>query len=53
MYQGNNLPSIPTRVQDEMAGAKSSVEGFLADFPKPILPKIGKEPTKEGLIWIH
>ena len=31
----------------------SSVEGFLADFLTPILPKIGREPTREGLIDIH
>ena len=31
----------------------SSVEGVLADFPTPILPKIGGEPTREGLIDIH
>ena len=31
-------------------GVKSSVEGFLKDFSTPILPKIDKEPTREGLI---
>ena len=36
-----------------MTGAMSSVEGFLADFPTPILPKINIEPTREGLINIH
>ena len=36
-----------------MAGATSSVEGVLADFTTPILPKIGGEPTREGLIKIH
>ena len=36
-----------------MAGAKSSVEGVLAYFQTPILPKIGREPTRKGLINIH
>ena len=43
----------PTRVRDNMVGAKSSVKGVLADFPTPILPKIGGEPTREGLIDLH
>ena len=50
---GNNPPSIPTIVQDIMMGATSSAEGVLADFPTPILPKIGGEPTIEGLIKLH
>ena len=36
-----------------MAGATSSVEGFLTDLPTPILPKINGEPTREGLIDLH
>ena len=36
-----------------MAGATSSVEGVLADFPIPILPKIVGEPTREALIDLH
>ena len=36
-----------------MAGAMSSVEGVLANFPTPILPNIGGEPTREVLIEIH
>ena len=36
-----------------MMGATSSSEGVLADFPTPILPKIGGEPTIEGLIKLH
>ena len=52
LYQGMNLPSSPTRVRDEMAGATSSVEGVLADFPTPILPKFDRERTREGLINI-
>ena len=36
-----------------MSGAMSSVEGFIADFPTPILPKIGVEPTREGMIDLH
>ena len=36
-----------------MMGATSSVEGVLAYFQTPILPKIGREPTRKGLINIH
>ena len=36
-----------------MTGATSSVKRVLADFPIPILPKIDREPTKEGLIYLH
>ena len=36
-----------------MAGATSIVEGVIPDFPTPILPKIGRELTREGLIEIH
>ena len=36
-----------------MAGARSSVEGILADLPTPILPKIVGEPTREGMINIY
>ena len=36
-----------------MAGATSSIEGKLADFPTPILPKIEGELTREGLINLH
>ena len=31
----------------------SSVEGFPANFLKPIIQKIDKEPTREGLIDLH
>ena len=48
-----NPPSIPPRVQEKMVGTTSSSEGVLADFPTPILPKIGGEPTKEALIKLH
>ena len=48
-----NLPSSPTIVRVEILEATSSIEGVLADFPTPILPKIGGEPTREGLIDIH
>ena len=51
--QGMNTPSILTRLQDEVAGATSSAKGVLVDFPTPILPKIGVELTREGLIEIH
>ena len=33
-----------------MVGATSSIEGVLADFLTPILPNIGREPTREGPI---
>ena len=36
-----------------MVGATSSGKGVLADLPTPILPKIGGETTREGLIKIH
>ena len=36
-----------------MSVATCSIEGVLADFPTPILPNIGGEPTREGLIEIH
>ena len=36
-----------------MSGSTSSVEGFHADFLTPILPNIGGELTREGLIEIH
>ena len=36
-----------------MEGATISVEVFLADFLMPILPNIGGEPTREGLIKIN
>ena len=36
-----------------MAGATSSVERFLTDLPKQILPNIGGEPTREALINLH
>ena len=36
-----------------MAGATISVEGVLAYFPTPIIPKIDGERTREGFIKIH
>ena len=36
-----------------MAGATRSVKGVLVEFPTPILPKIGGEPTREGLSNLH
>ena len=36
-----------------MAGATSSVEGFLVDFQAPIIPKIGREQTREALINLY
>ena len=41
-----NPPSIPQIVQEKMLGKTSSSERFLADFPMPMLPKIGGEPKK-------
>ena len=48
-----NPPSSPTRVQDEMEGAMSSIDRVLTDFLKSILQKISGEPTREGFIEIH
>ena len=42
-----NPPSIPTRVQDIKTEETSIVEGFLADFLIPILPKILEETAAE------
>ena len=36
-----------------MAGATISAKGVLTDFLTPTPPKIGGEPTKEGLMDIH
>ena len=40
-------------MRDEIEGATISVWGVLPDFRTPILPNIGGEPTREGLIEIH
>ena len=40
-------------MRDDLAGATSNVEGFLADFLTPILPKIDREPTREEMINLH
>ena len=48
-----NLPSIPPRVQDNMTGTTSIIEGVLMDFPAPILPKTGGDRTRETLIEVH
>ena len=48
-----NPPSIPTRVQDNMAGATISAEGVLVDLLTPILPNIDGETTREGIINLH
>ena len=34
-------------------GATSSVKGVLADFKTHILPKVGGEPIREGIINLH
>ena len=36
-----------------MTGATSSDKGVLVDFPTPIIPNIGVEPTRKELIDIH
>ena len=36
-----------------MAGVTIRVKGVLAYFPTHILPNIGEEPTREGLIHLH
>ena len=36
-----------------MARATTSAEGVLTDFLTPILPNIGGEPTREGLVKLH
>ena len=46
-HRTNPLP-IPGRVQYVVLGATCSIEGILADFPIPILQKIGVEPTREA-----
>ena len=53
MYHRENSLLISTRAQYVMTGAKASIEGFFAVFPTPILLKIEKEPTREGLIKLH
>ena len=44
---------IPPREQDKMTVTTSSVEGFLTDSPTLILPKIGRDLTREALIEQH
>ena len=44
---------IPPRVNNKIVGITNSVEGFLAYFLTPILPKIVGEPTRESLIKTH
>ena len=36
-----------------MVEETSSFEGVLADFPTPILPNIGGEPTREAMVYLH
>ena len=36
-----------------MSGATTSIKGFFADLPTPILPNIGGEPTIERLVDLH
>ena len=36
-----------------MAGSKTSVAGFLAEFLTPMIPNTPKEPTIEYLIYLH
>ena len=48
-----NPTLIPPRTRDEMVGATISTKVFLMDFPTPINPKIGREPTREALIGLY
>ena len=50
---GKNPPSRPLRLQDKMVGATSIIKGFFANFPMLILPKIGRNMTRESLIELH
>ena len=52
-YHGTNLPSNPTRVQDNMVGIANSTKGVFMDLLTPILLKIGGDPTREALIELH
>ena len=45
--------SMSPRVQDKMVGATSIIERVFAGFLTPILPNIGREPTREALIDLH
>ena len=36
-----------------MAGATTSVKVVLTEFPTPILPRIDREHTREGLVNLH
>ena len=40
-------------MQDKTTGKTISVEGVLADFPTPIISKIGGEPKGEALVKLH
>ena len=48
-----NLPSSLTRVHNDIARATRSAERVLEGFLTLILPNIGGEQTREGLIDIH
>ena len=53
MSLGTNLPLIPPRVQEKIVVATNNVKVVLADFPTPIITKIGIEPTRESQIDLH
>ena len=44
---------MTTRLRDVMSGATISVEVVLAELSTPILPNIGGESTREGLIELQ
>ena len=44
---------IPPILQQKMAVTTSSINGFLADSPTPILTNIGIDTTRESLIELN
>ena len=53
MSHRTNPSSIPPRVQNIITGETSSAKELLLDFLEVILPKIGRELTRELLINLH
>ena len=53
MSHGTKLLLIPTRVRGVVAGATTRFEGVFTGLLTPIIPKIGGEPTREGLVELH
>ena len=50
---GTNLPPIPPRLHDSMAGTGNSVEGFLTELLTPILPNIVGELIRQYVTKTH